>query len=63
VNRFPFHIPVMLFAILVTASAPFIAQQGGSSSVHVSIVSANDPTDPVPLPPPDPTTPGFALHS
>ena len=65
-NRFSFRNSVMLVAILVTPSVPVIAQQHHFSGVHVPIVTANDPIDPNPVPPTDPTLPpqasAFALH-
>jgi len=58
---------VMLLAFLTTASAPVLAQQDHFSGVHVPVVTANDPIDPYPVPPTDPTIPpsgsAFALHS
>ena len=63
-NRWFFLNAVMLSAFLVTASAPVVAQQRHFSGVHIPIVTANDPIDPNPVPPPpDPGTTGFALHS
>jgi len=67
VNRSFFLNSVMLLSFLVTASAPVVAQQRHFSGVHVPIVTANDPIDPNPVPPTDPTIPpeasAFALHS
>ena len=67
VNHFRSRSSVMLLAILVTASTPVVAQQRQSLDVHVPIVTANDPINPNPAPPPDPGIPpqssGFALHS
>lgn len=66
-NHFPSRSSVMLLAILVTASAPVVAQQRHFSGVHIPIVTANDPIDPNPIPPTDPGLPpaasAFALHS
>ena len=65
-NRFLSRSSVMLFAVLVTASTPLVAQQRRSADVHVPVVTANDPIDPNPVPPTDPTLPPgtsvFALH-
>ena len=65
-NHFTFRTSVMLWALLVTAAAPAMAQHRRPSDVRLPILSASDPTDPYPVPPPpdpgDPVPTGFALH-
>lgn len=65
--RFTFCNSVMLLAISAATTAPVFAQQHLPAKVHTSVVLADDPVDPNPVPPPDPGTPPeasiFALHS